>query len=273
MTIIRVFPRRTSFTPTDPYAFVGDPPLWRPEADEVHVSVTFTWDVDEGYRLQRAWSKYYDKVLIGGPAIDKQHKLWQEYVSGMYVKPGVTFTSRGCVRCCPWCLVPSREGSLLTLPITPGWIIQDNNLLACPREHLLRVFAMCRAQNRQVSFSGGLDARLVDAWVADQLSKVPIKEVFLAADYDGALDPLCEAVKRLLFLGRHKTRCYVMIGYNGETIEQATERLETVWSIGCMPFAQLYQPADRYINYPPEWRRLARKWQRPAAMISSHKEA
>ena len=43
---IRVFPRQTAMTPTDELAFVGDPPLslWRPSADEVHVSVTFTWD-------------------------------------------------------------------------------------------------------------------------------------------------------------------------------------------------------------------------------------
>ena len=33
MKIIRVFPRKTHMTPTDPYAFVGDPPLWRPKAD------------------------------------------------------------------------------------------------------------------------------------------------------------------------------------------------------------------------------------------------
>jgi hypothetical protein len=42
--VIRVFPRRTSLTPTDEYAFVGEPPMLRPEADEVHVSCTFTWD-------------------------------------------------------------------------------------------------------------------------------------------------------------------------------------------------------------------------------------
>lgn len=43
MTLIRVFPRRTKWTPTDSYAFVGDPPMMRPEADEVHVSCVFTW--------------------------------------------------------------------------------------------------------------------------------------------------------------------------------------------------------------------------------------
>ena len=34
MKIIRVFPRRTSLTPVDDMAFVGNPPMLRPEADE-----------------------------------------------------------------------------------------------------------------------------------------------------------------------------------------------------------------------------------------------
>ena len=68
MNIIRVFPRRTSYTPTDNMAFVGDPPLFRPDADEVHVSVTFTWDKSEGERLADAWSQYYQNVKLGGVA-------------------------------------------------------------------------------------------------------------------------------------------------------------------------------------------------------------
>lgn len=35
--ILRVFPRRTDMTPTDDMAFIGNPPLIRPEADEVQL--------------------------------------------------------------------------------------------------------------------------------------------------------------------------------------------------------------------------------------------
>lgn len=43
--IIRVFPRRTHATPRDALAlaYCGPPDLFA-EADEVHVSVTFSWD-------------------------------------------------------------------------------------------------------------------------------------------------------------------------------------------------------------------------------------
>jgi len=45
MSVIRVFPQRTKWTPDDDLAFVGHPPLFRPgsESTPVFVSVTFTW--------------------------------------------------------------------------------------------------------------------------------------------------------------------------------------------------------------------------------------
>ncbi|MFH1633706.1 MAG: hypothetical protein ABIG63_06795, partial [Chloroflexota bacterium] len=122
--MIRVFPRRTSYTPTDELVFIGDPPLWRPPEMPVHVSVTFTWDIPEAERLAAAWKMYYRDVTIGGPAIDGEGN---SFVPGVYVKSGVTFTSRGCPNHCPWCLV---NRPLELLPIMPGRIIQDNNILA-----------------------------------------------------------------------------------------------------------------------------------------------
>jgi len=97
-----------------------------------------------------------------------------------------------------------------------------------------------------------------------------IKEVFLAADTEAALVPLRRAVVKLSFLSRRQLRCYVLIAYRGETVSKAEERLEAVWQAGCLPFAQLYQPSDRYIDYPSDWKALARTWCRPAAMFALH---
>ncbi len=200
---------------------------------------------------------------------------------GMYIKQGITFTSRGCNNQCPWCLVPKREGRLRTIPINPGHTIQDNNLLQTGREHMTKVFAMLRSQRRAASFPGGLQASLVDDRVTEELRGLRIKEVFLAADTKAALKPLATAAHRLSFLRSdseiekgepaRKIRCYVLIAYEGETIEQARDRLEAVWETGCMPFAQLYQPPDKYIRYSQEWRDLNREWSRLAAMVAMHK--
>jgi len=248
-------------------AFVGYPPMLRPETGIVNVSVCFTWDKVEGERLAQAWGQYYEKVNLGGPAYGDGI---EDFVPGRYVKEGVTFTTKGCNKRCPWCLVPPREGRLRLLGIKPGYIIQDNNLLQSPREHLLKVFAMLKQQKKAAIFSGGLDATLIDDWVANEFKSLRIHEVFLAADTVGSLLPLSRAIEKLSFLRRGQLRCYVLLAFNGETITDAIERLEAVWGIGCLPFAQLYQPPDRRIEYSREWKSLARTWSRPAAMAAAH---
>lgn len=258
-------------TPDDSYVFIGDPPMeyWRPEADQVHVSCLFTWDKDKAIRLAEAWNQYYG-VRLSGPALESDT---DEFTPGLYVKHGVTFTSRGCDNNCPHCLVPEREGKLKEIKdFAPGHIIQDNNLLQCSRNHISSVFDMLRSQRRSAVFSGGLDTTLVDDWVVELLWSIKINQLFLAADTKAALEPLRTAIEKLkpLHLGRDKLRCYVLIGRN-ESISQATTRLEAVWKIGCMPFAQLFQPPDKWIKYSPEWKRLARIWERPAATKAIHR--
>jgi len=268
--VIRVFPRRTSYTPRDEWAFVGESPLFRPAREDVkavHISVAFTWDLERGQSLAEAWRQVYgDKVLMGGPALT----IADGFEPAMYVKEGVTFTTRGCPNRCPWCLVPDREGKLRELPIKEGWIVQDNNLLAAGNEHIAKVFAMLRAQKRAVDFAGGLESARISDEIADDLRSLSIREIFLAADTKVSLRALERAVKKLAGLNRRQLRCYVLCAFEDEMIDAAQERLQAVWDIGCLPFAQLYQPPDRYIHYSREWRELARTWSRPVAMFACH---
>jgi hypothetical protein len=263
MTIIRVFPRRTNQTPVDPFSFVGSPRFkgFTPQADEVHVSCTFSWDVAKALYLQQAWQQYYPIVKIGGLAFGS---VSNGFRSGMYVRQGVTFTSRGCNNQCPWCLVPEGEGKLREIPIVEGNIVQDNNLLQCNRSHIEKVFQMLRKQ-KAVQLAGGLDSRCLKDWMVEKIKSIKLNQLFLACDTANGLGILEKSVKKL-GLSRDKTRCFVMIAYNGETMEQAEQRLRDVWNVGCMPFCQLYQPKEKYIKYDYKWTQLARRWQRPAIM-------
>lgn len=254
-------------TPSDDMAFIGDPPLFLHYADEVHVSVTFTWDIQEGHRLQSAWAQYYPIVKIGGPAFGG---VQGSFVPGRYIKHGITFTTRGCDNRCPWCLVPEKEGRLIEMKdFASGYIIQDNNLLQASRRHIARVFDMLKIQSRAAVFSGGLQSSLVDDWFCEQLRTIRVNSLFLAADTTGALKPLGRALSKLSFLDRRKLRVYCMIGLD-ETVDQAKSRLQAIWELGGLPFAQLYQPPEKYIKYSHEWKALAREWSRPAAMFARH---
>lgn len=265
--MIRVFPRKTAWTPTDELAFVGDPPLFRPPEQPVMVSVTFTWDIPEGERLARAWRGYYSDVQIGGPAFGD---AGAEFVPGRFLKDGVTITSRGCPNRCGFCHVPKREGQIRELDVKPGWIVQDNNLLACSRQHIERVFTMLRQQQQPINFNGGIESRLFFGWHRKLLDTIRLGEIWFACDTKAALYDL-EAVAWLLNgIPRSKKRCYVLIG-RGESIEQAEDRLLKVYRLGFDPFAQLYQP-EKPIDYPKEWTDLNRTWSRPAAYRAREKQ-
>lgn len=260
--IIRVFPRRTKWTPVDDLAFVGDPPLFLPPADlPVKISVTFTWDVDEGRRLAWAWRQFFRDVELGGPAFADPGG---EFTPGMFLKPDVTITSRGCPRNCPWCYVPGREGKIRELKtIHPGTIVQDNNLLACSRPHIIKVFEMLRAQGKGITFLGGLDARLLHEWHVELLDSISVADsgLWFACDTPAGLKPLERVARLLEGYSIRKKRCFVMVGRQ-ESFEEAVARLKAVLNMGFLPFSQLYRGPGE-INYTQDWIDLNNIWCRP----------
>lgn len=265
--IIRVFPQRTSYTPDDEYAFVGRPPMTRPQADEVHISCTFTWDKPIAEQLADDWSNYYPNVKIGGPAYDD---AGGEFTPGLYLKHEEVITSRGCPNKCPYCFVPRREGKLRILEIKEGTDIQDNNLLACPRPHIEAVLDMLARQKRKAMFRGGLDARLFEEWFADRICEIGIKQAFFAYDKPNDQEPLYEALKLLRerHCDRNKLCCYVLVGYQDDTPSQALQRLEWVVQQGATPFAMYYRSDNDKKEITPEWHKFVRLWSRPALIFS-----
>ena len=49
--IIRVFCEQTNSTPTDDYVFIGEPGLFIPPHNEVHISCVFTWQRNHADRI------------------------------------------------------------------------------------------------------------------------------------------------------------------------------------------------------------------------------
>lgn len=270
--IARVFPRRTAATPDDELAFVGDPPLFLPKVEEVHVSCTFTWDIPEARRLARAWAFYGYKVHLGGPAYDAPAG---DFTPGMYVKAGFTITSRGCIRRCPFCFVPKREGKLQLLDIKPGWDVIDNNLLACPRQHVEAVLDMLEGQPRAARFTGGIDARLCRRWFARRVGRMRLQILYTAFDQPGQQTHVERAVAMLRGEGltQRQVGCYVLVGYGGDTLADAEARLQWVFRVGGTPFAMFYRPAeDRRKVIPQDWGPFIRRWSRPACIFAKQFE-
>lgn len=271
MNIARVFPRRTTMTPDDPLCFFDEPPrLSLPEIDEVHISVTWTYDKPRAEALAYQWEAVGVPVKVGGPAYDDPALT---FTPGMYIKPGNVFTSRGCNNHCWFCMASKREGPIRELPVLEGWNILDNNLLQCSAEHINAVFDMLKRQKRRPVFSGGLEPRELKPWHCQRLKEIKADRMYFAYDTPDDLEPLMSAGKMLRDAGfnpqGHNICCYCLIGYPGDTFEKAEKRMREAITAGFMPYAMLYR--DDAGRTDPEWRKFQRVWVRPAIVNSAMK--
>lgn len=94
------------------------------------------------------------------------------------------FTTRGCIRHCPFCIVPKKEGKFRRLYSSPLWALEsitgfrqkydqicflDNNILA-DKEWFLDLAEHLAQLGKKVDFNQGLDIRLVDKDIAKALA-------------------------------------------------------------------------------------------------------
>jgi len=261
--IIRVFPRKTKWSPVDDLAFFDEPPLFELPDLPVCISVTFTWDIRRGRELARSWARRSNAVRIGGPALDDRG---EEFVPGRFLRSGVTITSRGCPKKCSFCYVSDREGKIRELPIQDGWVVQDNNLLACSQTHIIKVFKMLQRQPRGASFPGGLDLDYLRPWHIDALKELQeshkFRELWVAFDGPAGMAKLDKAKELLADFSQHRKHAYVLIGYEGDSISDAEDRCDNVYKAGFLPFAMLLDS-----NSDPAWKPTQRRWTRPALYV------
>lgn len=258
--IARVFPRKTSASPNDEHAYFGEP-FMGISYDEVHVSVTWTYDMQRAEMLAREWERVAP-VKVGGPAIGM---MGNEFEPGMYLKNGYTITSRGCPNRCWFCSVWKRDGNIREIPIMDGWNVLDDNLLACSEQHIRSVFSMLKRQPRKAEFTGGLEAKRLKPWHVQLILDLKPAQMFFAYDSPDDYEPLVEAGKMLSKTGikwGHKARAYVLIGYPKDTFISAEKRLHDTAKAGFFPMAMLWRDSSGIRNQ--DWKSFQRTWARPA---------
>jgi hypothetical protein len=272
--IIRVFPRKTNATPDDEDVVISELPRFFDQADEVHISVVFTWDIFLAEQLAEEW-RHVAPVMIGGPATGSPGN---NFVPGMYVKKGYVITSRGCPNKCWFCSVWRREGQKVReLPITEGYNLLDDNILACSDDHIRKVFKMLqegkKKYKKSIEFTGGFEAARLKPWHVDLLRELRPKQMFFAYDTPNDLEPLRCAGKMLLGAGwttaSHTLRAYVLCGYPHDTLEAAEKRMRETIDAGFVPMAMLYRNVSG--AYDLAWKKWQRQWARPAIILTALK--
>jgi hypothetical protein len=191
----------------------------------------------------------------------------------------IGFLSRGCIRNCPWCVVPRKEGALRQYDdierIAQGRkrvILMDNNFLANDFEFVKDQLKKSVRLGLSIDFNQGLDARLITPENAALLAKCKWftitgnnKYIRFSCDTAGMIEPLRKAVKMLR-----------QVGYNGEVfvyvlaqeLQESLERVRNVLEIDkkVHPFVQPFRNLDGDGEIvDPELKRLAR-WCNMAAI-------
>jgi len=221
---------------------------WK-DGKNVFLSIVFSWDLPKmRERIIDLSSEGY-QVHAGGPAVKLNPSYLediafcneQEIPSLWRHNPNATFTSRGCIRKCKFCAVPTIEGNLVELddwPVRP--IICDNNLLACSRIHFDSVVDNLKSISG-IDFNQGLDARLLTKYHAERLAELDCL-VRLAWDdiaYENSFRRAYQLLREAGFPA-NKIQAYVLIGYK-DTPEDALYRLQEIWKTKSFPNPMRYQ--------------------------------
>ena len=187
----------------------------------------------------------------------------------------IGFLTRGCIRKCPWCVVPKKEGDIrayrtwreIKRPDSRDIVFMDNNVLAC--EWGLEQMVDMIGKDVRVDFNQGLDARLIDDDVAGMLARLKwIRFIRMSADTDAMLDVVLTAIDRL---GRHGVKPYrVFVYVLIQDIASAENRVVKLREIGANPFAQPYRDYTTNAEPPLEQRQFAR-WVNDKAVFKTVK--
>lgn len=199
----------------------------------------------------------YDDLPSEIDAMQPDYSLYPE------CKHAIGFLTRGCIRHCPWCVVPKKEGEYkpyrdwreVKRPDSRDIVFMDNNVLA--GEHGIRQLESMAGQDVRVDFNQGLDARLIDDGIAQILAKLKwIRFIRMSCDTIPMLDEVLKAVDRLEKHGVKPYRVFVYLLVQG--IENAEYRAVRLRDRGVDVFAQPYRDFTNEAQPTQEQRDFAR---------------
>lgn len=214
--------------------------------DRVYMSKVFTFTPDMETVIDA------DEIIKGGTGYKdygclplEVEETFPDYSIYPSVDYAIGFLTRGCIRRCPWCIVPVKEGDIrpaatwqeIKRPDSRKIIFMDNNVLAC--SHGLEQIGKMGNKPIWVDFNQGLDARLITREAAGMLARLRwIRFIRMSCDTMEMVQVVEQAAARLKEAGAAGWRlwCYVLV----QDVEEAHERVMALDRLGITTFAQPY---------------------------------
>ena len=233
--------------------------------DVICFSCVFIYKIHLDIGAIRGFAKKFPKakIRVGGVSPTMKYEFFRKHLgAGVEIFKGIDyeieylrpdweliplhtsygFTSRGCNRKCPWCVVPVMEGKI---KLIDGWQIQlgpqkvfkayDNNILATSPEWMESVMAEMHRQNKKIDFNQAMDCRLFaknkEYHKIFKTYESTFEIIRFSYDSNNLKNNVIKTNEVLREdLKINKLVMWYMLYGNGETIEDLWERIHTVFS-------------------------------------------
>lgn len=179
------------------------------------------------------------------------------------VTAGHGFSSRGCIRNCPFCMVPKCEGSFyqaadiseLLNPKSNILVLHDNNLTADP--NCIDKLHEIRDRKLIVDINQGCDVRLMDDDIAKAMSEVNhLRSIHYAWDLMGFENQVLDGIKTLSrYIKPYRHMCFVLVGFN-TTFEEDWYRCSKLMELGIEPYVMIFnenEKGDERLKHFARW--------------------
>lgn len=250
------------------------------ECDQIYASTIFTRSKPITYILNEVCG---EKISIGGTGSDNPLMKLPDYVEKskadyeLYtpeeiairmtgigtkahklakateiVNAGHGFTSRGCIRACPFCMVPKCEGKFrqvaeigdLINPKSNVLILHDNNITADP--DCIDKLHEIRDRKLIVDINQGCDVRLMTDEIAKAMSEVKhLRSLHYAWDLMGFENQVMEGIEVLSkYIKPYRHMCFMLVGFN-TSYEEDEYRMHKLVELGVDPFVMVYNENEK----------------------------
>ena len=225
--------------------------------DRVYISCVFSKNAGSARGVSTMYPD--SEVIMGGSGIDIHSKIPEP---AQKIKPDYTlypnfdsdlgFTTRGCFRHCPFCVVPEKEGKIHRWQHISEFhqeghkkvTLLDNNITA-DKDWFFENSNYLIQNNLKVNICQGMDIRILTDEIADQLSKMKFINNVINFAWDNPADEekVLAGIDILKDAGvpLRNVSFYVLTGYN-TTFEEDKYRCNKLRELGTLCFVMQYKP-------------------------------
>ena len=239
--------------------------------DEIFVTSLFTYSWKAVHNSVGYYKRLYPKakIFLGGlyasllpehaassgaeihqGLLEEAEDLMPDYSLVPNWDGSIIFSSRGCIRKCPFCAVPILEKEFVAKksiskfihPSHTRVILWDNNFLSSP--YWYDILSEIKQRKLWVDFNQGLDIRLVDEEKAEMIASMKTRLIRSAYDSKFSKKEVQRGIELLSSKGisPRKILLYTLFNFENDTPDDLLNRMLDVMEWGAVSYPMRYQP-------------------------------